>query len=112
MSDGIPHRRCGWIAVEDPANSPGTESFQSHAGYFNVIHPVFWKVSLSPNNNDNTVGSPNTQLDANRIFRIANSSRTKVWPMIAGPQDNNEAQALATNLNNPTWRSQHIQVIW
>jgi spore germination protein YaaH len=111
MSDGITHRRCGWIAVEDPANSPGTVSFQNHAGYFNVIHPVFWDISLPPNNNNNTVVPPPTQLDANLIFQIANGSGTRVWPMIAGPQDNSTAQTLATKLHDPAWRNRHIQDI-
>ena len=49
MPDGITHTRCGWIAVEDPANSPGTRGFQNNADYFNVSSScilgyfTFWK---------------------------------------------------------------------
>ena len=53
------------------------------------VHPVFWDISLSGNNN--TVVPPGTQLDANLIFQRANTSGIEVWPTIAGPQDNDEA---------------------
>jgi hypothetical protein len=99
----IPHRRCGWIEV----GGPGTESFGQNGGYFNVIHPVFWDLSLSGNNS--TV--VRTRINADQIFQTANESGTRVWPMIAWPQNNNEAHTLATNLHNPAWQNQHIQDI-
>jgi hypothetical protein len=110
MPGEITHTRCGWIANEDPANSPGTQSFQNNPCYFTVIHPLFWDISFSPQTSSVVQPSP-TALNANLIFQIASSSGTKVWPMIAGPQDNNAAQTLATKLNDPVWRNQHIQDI-
>lgn len=69
-----------------------------------MIHPVFWDLSLSGNNS--TV--VRTRINADQIFQTANESGTRVWPMIAGPQNNNEAHTLATNLHNPAWQNQHL----
>jgi hypothetical protein len=82
MPGEITHTRCGWIANEDPATGPGTQSFQNNACYFTVIHPLFWDISFSPQTSTVVQPSP-TALNANLIFQIANyQTATSSWKVV------------------------------